>query len=121
MGEIAEDCYDRAFDELEDRDYEQMDMYERSAPYRRPDFVQPQPPPKLDFKFTTIDRKWPFADRGFLVQAYNLTAAICDFYINEWHVPFKEDQRIPDMREVEKSVVGWIVYGDTQTVLIQQR
>ncbi|MNB92532.1 hypothetical protein D3C75_396360 [compost metagenome] len=143
MGEIAEDCYDRAMEELG----EQEDAFHGVGPERpyyslgrdiqvvgRPKRVShremvaqrnlnltpPPNPENRDWKFITIEKTWPFGSRDFLVQQPDLKAALKDFYTNEYHSPFRNDKPVPDYHiDVQiQTTGGWIVYGETQTVLI---
>lgn len=142
MGEIADDCHDRAMDELEDRDNdyffgcgpEPESLYSRPArpvqsltlnrgmqhvsrAQRSLPLVEPE---NRDWKFIAIEKTWPFGSRDFLVQQPDLKAALKDFYENEYHKPFRNDKPVPDYHiDVQiQTTGGWIVYGETQTVLI---
>lgn len=137
MGEIAEDCYDRAMDELGDME----DAFSGCGPYRG--FSQPvrtralnnqhlsrpqrqldlQPPVDRDWMFITIEKTWPFSTHNFKVIQPDLAAAVKDFFENEYHKPFRNDKPVPDCRvDVQMQTTGgWIVYGETQTVLIHSR
>lgn len=138
MGEIADDCHDRAMDELEDRgnDYffgcgPEPDYYARPVRSRtlsagvqhlsRPQRVLPlELPENRDWMFVTIEKNWPFNSHNFKVEQPDLKAAVKDFYENEYHKPFRNDKPVPDYHiDVQiQTTGGWIVYGETQTVLI---
>lgn len=140
MGEIAEDCYDRAMEELG----EQEDAFHGCGPER--DFFPTRPTQSLslnrnsqffgrgqrqlpldvpvdrDWMFVTIEKTWPFNTHNFKVMKPDLNSAVKDFYENEWHKPFRHDKTVPDYHaDVQITTGGWIVYGETQTVLIFSR
>ncbi|MNC45907.1 hypothetical protein D3C75_948990 [compost metagenome] len=139
MGEIADDCYDRAEEELAERE---ADPFYGCGPERdlfsarplqsrslsrgvqrvgRPQRQLPlEVPENRDWKFIAIEKTWPFGSRDFLVQQPDLKSAIKDFYTNEYHKPFRNDKPVPDYHiDVQiQTTGGWIVYGEEQTVLI---
>ena len=123
MGEIADDCYDRAMDEMEERDANpDWDGFHSPRFYPRQQSLPFVAKPKSDFAFITIATSWPFHSRNFLVKASDLAAAVKDFYENEYHKPFRHDKDIPDMAEVHPQVTGgWIVYGQEETTIIHAR
>lgn len=141
MGEIADDCYDRAAEELEFLD---SDPFYGCGPENtywparqtshstrqgmqfvgRVQRVLPlEIPENRDWMFITIDKKWPFSSHNFLVQQPDLISATTDFFENEFHQPFRADQAVPNhTTEVHpQNTGGWIVHGETQTVLIFSR
>lgn len=139
MGEIADDCYDRAEEELAERDGDPFygcgpeRDYFSARPLRsralnhgmqhvsRPQRVLPlEVPENRDWMFVTIENAWPFCSHNFKVIQPDLKAAIKDFFENEFHQPFRHDKPVPDYHiDVQPQTTGgWIVYGETQTVLI---
>lgn len=142
MGDNADDCYEGVLREIDDMAH--SDPFFGCGPERpfyshqaRPvqsrtmnrgiqhvGRIQRQLPlveaEKRDWKFITIEKTWPFGSRDFLVQQPDLKAALKDFYENEYHKPFRNDKPIPDYHiDVQMQTTGgWIVYGETQTVLI---
>lgn len=140
MGEIAEDCYDRAMEEMGDQedvffgcgshhDYLPMrptqslslnrGIQHLSRPQRVLDL---EVPVDRDWMFVTIEKSWPFNTHNFKVMKPDLNSAVKDFYENEWHKPFRHDKTVPDYHaDVQLTTGGWIVYGETQTVLIFAR
>lgn len=125
MGEIADDCYDRVLEEMEERDanpdwggLHSPCFYPRSHQQALPQKEKPS----RDFAFIAIGTAWPFYSRNFLVHAPDLVAAVKDFYKNEYHKPFRYDKDVPDMSQVQPQVTGgWIVYGQEETVIIHAR
>lgn len=136
MGEIAEDCYDRAMEELG----EQEDAFHGCGPVRdffirptrsrsleagiqrlsRPQRTLDLEPENRDWMFVTIEKGWPYSTHNFKVIQPDLKSAIKDFYENEYHKPFRNDKPVPDYHiDVQiQTTGGWIVFGETQTVLI---
>ncbi|MNN22290.1 hypothetical protein D3C81_1356420 [compost metagenome] len=78
------------------------------------------PPANRDWMFVAIEKNWPFNSHNFKVEQPDLKAAVKDFYENEYHKPFRNDKPVPDYHiDVQiQTTGGWIVYGETQTVLI---
>ena len=139
MGEIADDCYDRAEEELAERDADPFfgcgpeQGYFPARPLRsrslnlgmqhigRPQRQLPlEVAPKRDWMFVTIEKSWPFNTHNFKVEEPDLQAAVKNFFENEWHKPFRNDKQVPDYHaDVHiQATGGWIVHGETQTVLI---
>lgn len=142
MGDNADDCYEGVLREMEDE--ANADPFFGVGPERpfyshRPHLLTQlgtkrvnhremvaqrklnlTPPENRDWKFIAIEKTWPFGSRDFLVQQPDLKAALKDFYENEWHSPFRNDKPVPDYHiDVQiQTTGGWIVYGETQTVLI---
>lgn len=123
MGEIADDCFDRAMDEMEERDADpHWNGYHSPRIHLRQHPLPLKEELRRDFAFIAIGTVWPFFSRNFLVQATDLAAAIKDFYENEYHKPFRHDKDVPDMSQVQpQSTGGWIVYGQDETVIIYAR
>lgn len=78
------------------------------------------PPDNRDWMFVTIEKGWPYSTHNFKVIQPDLKSAIKDFYENEYHKPFRNDKPVPDYHiDVQiQTTGGWIVFGETQTVLI---
>lgn len=138
MGEIADDCYDRAEEELAERESDPFygcgpegPFYSRPVPsltlnrgMQRVGRTQRQLPLEVpegrDWMFVTIEKSWPFNSHNFKVIQPDLKSAIKDFFTNDFHKPFRNDKPVPDYYiDVQiQTTGGWIVYGETQTVLI---
>lgn len=78
------------------------------------------PPDNRDWMFVTIEKGWPYSTHNFKVIQPDLKSALKDFYENEYHQPFRAEKPVPDYHiDVQMQTTGgWIVYGETQTVLI---
>lgn len=123
MGEIADDCYDRVLDEMEERDADpHWDGYHSPRFYPRQQTLPLAVKPQQEFAFIAIATTWPFYSRNFLVKATDLAGAVADFYLNEYHKPFRRDQDVPEMSQVQPQASGgWVVHGEDETVIIHQR
>lgn len=124
MGEIADDCYDRALDEMEARNGD-PDWDGHHSPrlyYRAAMAVKPPAPKTVDFYFTAIDKALPHRTHSYLVKAVDLSTALRDFFTNEWHEPYRALQLVPKQTDLTaQDNGGWIVFGQTQTVLIHHQ
>lgn len=125
MGEIADDCYDRAEEELAERDAdpfygcgpeqgyfpqrplrslslnEGMQHVGRSKRVNHREMVAQRaltltPPDNRDWMFITIEKAWPYNSHNFKVIQPDLKSALKDFYENEYHKPFRNDKPVPD-------------------------
>lgn len=78
------------------------------------------PPDVREWMFVAIEKSWPCGSRDFLVRQPDLKAALKDFFENEYHSPFRSDKPVPDYHiDVQlQPTGGWVVHGETQTVLI---
>lgn len=140
MGDNADDCYEGVLRELDDaahadpffgcgperpfyshRPLKSLTMNKGVQQVSRPQRVLPlEVPENRDWKFIAIEKQWPYSNHGFLIQQPDLKSALKDFYENEFHQPFRNDKPVPDYHiDVQiQTTGGWIVYGETQTVLI---
>jgi len=143
MGDNADDCYEGVLREMDDMEHDnQFFGCGPERPYyshqpkksrlmnegiqrigRNQQVLPIDVPENRDWKFIAIENSWPRGSRDFLVQQPDLKTAIKDFFENEWHSPFRHDKAVPDYHiDVQiQPAGGWIVYGETQTVLIFAR
>lgn len=75
-----------------------------------------------EFKFVWISKQWPFVTEQVVIGARDFMQAVDAFYGRDSYPNYKDTQPIPSYGEIQlQNHGGWIIYGETHTVLIYQR